>query len=170
MYKAIVAVSPNGLIGSDQSIPWKIKEDLKYFQKQTDGHTIVMGRKTFSSIGRVLPNRKNVVLTRDTISVAMSKIIKKSLLDNIFLENDYKKTKENEIVWVIGGSQIYELYSDLVEELHVTYVISPPVTKVTNPVYFPWHCYNQDNFILDSHTEMKESKHYKYFHSVYRRL
>ena len=61
----IVAVGENGVIGRDNALPWHISEDLRYFKQVTSGKTVIMGRKTFQSIGRPLPNRSNIVVTRD---------------------------------------------------------------------------------------------------------
>ena len=65
MLIAVVAMDPNRLIGRDGSLPWHLPEDLAFFQKTTLGHPVLMGRKTFESIGRPLPRRHNIVLTRD---------------------------------------------------------------------------------------------------------
>ena len=67
MISLIVAMDQNRLIGKENDLPWRLPEDLKYFKRITTSHTIVMGRKTFESIGRPLPNRENVVLTRQKI-------------------------------------------------------------------------------------------------------
>ena len=66
---AIVAVSSNGVIGKDNQIPWYLPEDLKYFKKVTLGHPVIMGRKSFLSIGRPLPKRTNIIITRDPFFV-----------------------------------------------------------------------------------------------------
>ena len=63
---AIVAMTPERIIGRDNSLPWHFPEDLKFFKRTTSGHPVVMGRKTFESIGRPLPNRQNIVITRDS--------------------------------------------------------------------------------------------------------
>ena len=65
MLIAVVAMDPNRLIGRDGSLPWHLPEDLAFFKKTTLGHQVLMGRKTFESIGRPLPKRRNIVLTRD---------------------------------------------------------------------------------------------------------
>lgn len=65
MLIAVVAMDPNRLIGRDGSLPWHLPEDLAFFKKTTLGHPVLMGRKTFESIGRPLPKRRNIVLTRD---------------------------------------------------------------------------------------------------------
>lgn len=65
----IVAVARNGVIGRDGTLPWHVSEDLKHFKKSTEGHAIIMGRKTHDSIGRALPKRRNIVLTRQTAAL-----------------------------------------------------------------------------------------------------
>ena len=62
---AVVAVSENGVIGKDNQLPWRLPADLRYFKQLTTGHTVIMGRKTFESIGKPLPNRRNIVISRN---------------------------------------------------------------------------------------------------------
>ena len=113
MFDIIVAVSKNYVIGNDNKIPWNYKEDMKYFKKITtsgEKNVIVMGYNTWSSIGRVLPNRINIVLTRKANDVLVSKG------DNLYYSNNFNKLiDEMEILYkdynkyIIGGQQIYEL-------------------------------------------------------------
>ena len=113
MFDIIVAVSKNYVIGNDNKIPWNYKEDMKYFKKITtsgEKNVIVIGYNTWSSIGRVLPNRINIVLTRKANDVLVSKG------DNLYYSNNFNKLiDEMEILYkdynkyIIGGQQIYEL-------------------------------------------------------------
>ena len=109
----IVAVGYNNEIGKDNKLLWDIPEDLKHFRETTTGKTVVMGRKTFESIGKPLPNRKNIVLTRN-INPNIKGCYQTS---NI---NDILKLEED--VFIIGGSQIYELFMPYADELIVTHV------------------------------------------------
>ena len=96
----IVAVAENGVIGRDNALPWHIPEDLRYFKQMTSGKTVIMGRKTFQSIGRPLPNRVNIVVTRDPAFGAEGVTIARSLDDAL------SKAGDGEAM-VIGGSSLF---------------------------------------------------------------
>ena len=103
MLSIIVAKSRNNAIGKDNQLLWKISDDLKRFKALTTGHTIIMGRKTFESLGRVLPNRFHIVLTRDENYKIEDENVK--IVNNITeIDSLIKDEKEN---FVIGGAQIY---------------------------------------------------------------
>jgi len=101
MLSLIVAVAENGVIGRDNALPWHISEDLRYFKQITSGKTVIMGRKTFQSIGRPLPNRTNIVVTRDRGLKAEGVIIVHSLEDALAGADDGEAV-------VIGGSSLFE--------------------------------------------------------------
>jgi dihydrofolate reductase len=98
--KAIAAMSLNRVIGDDQDIPWNISEDFKHFKNTTMGDTLVMGRKTYESIGKPLPGRSTVVLSRSGTPIKGVKVVKsiKELL----------KLKTVGTVWIAGGGEIYK--------------------------------------------------------------
>lgn len=98
----IVAVSRNNVIGKDNQLIWKLSADLKRFKSLTTGHSIIMGRKTFDSIGKPLPNRKSVIITRQADFVAEGCIVVNSL------EEALAKTQDEEEVFIIGGGTIYK--------------------------------------------------------------
>ena len=102
MLSIIVAVGKNLEIGKDNKMLWYIPEELEHFKNITKGHTVIMGRKTFDSIGKILPDRKNIVLSRKGLD-------KKGLDIEVFNNFDeiekYKEEKEE--YFIIGGSQIY---------------------------------------------------------------
>lgn len=114
---AIVAHDPNRLIGANNALPWHLPGDLAFFKKTTTGHAIVMGRKTYQSIGRPLPKRQNIVLTRDPQWAApgVTVITDPAALGSLALENEGP-------IYIIGGSQIYEAFLPLLDELLVTCV------------------------------------------------
>ena len=114
----VAAIASNNVIGKENSLPWNIPEDLKRFKQMTSGHTILMGRKTFDSIGRPLPNRQNIVMTRD----------KNFEQEGIKVINDFDEALElikesNEDVFVIGGSKIYELFEPVANSLAITRIL-----------------------------------------------
>ena len=115
---AIVAVANNGVIGKDNEIPWYLPADLKFFKKKTLGHAVIMGRKCYESIGRPLPKRTNIIITRNPFYVADNCIVVHSLNDAIQFA---KETGETE-AFIIGGAQIYAMSRPLWDELYLTTV------------------------------------------------
>ena len=111
----IVAKSNNGIIGKDGDLPWRIPEDLKRFKRLTTGNIVVMGRKTYDSIGRPLPNRKNIVISRNTSLKIEGIEVEQDLIDVL-------KRNQEENVYVIGGGQIYVEALPFSEKLEVTEV------------------------------------------------
>jgi dihydrofolate reductase len=112
----ITAVSENGVIGKDNHLPWSFPEDLKYFRETTRGHVVIMGRKTYESMGQALPNRVNIVISRDknyTLSDALTTL---SLDTAIKLA----KEKEKNEVFIIGGASIYAQALPLADKLYIT--------------------------------------------------
>lgn len=115
----IVAVAENGVIGKDNQLIWKLSEDLKQFKKLTTGHCIIMGRKTFDSIGRPLPNRTNIVISRNKSLKLEGCQIAHSLEEAI----DFAKEQNlGEDIFIIGGEKIYKLSEKLTDRLYLTKV------------------------------------------------
>ena len=118
MLSIIVAKSINNAIGKDNKLLWKIPDDMKRFKKITTGHTVIMGRKTFESIGKVLPNRLNIVLTRDSNYKVDDPNVK--ILGGVSdLEEYINDENEN---FVIGGAQIYSILMSKCQKLYVTQI------------------------------------------------
>lgn len=118
----IVAVAENGVIGKDNGLPWKISSDLKYFREITMGKPIIMGRKTFQSIGRPLPGRINIVITRDTTFAPEGVITAHSLEMALEVGMNLALVKKVDEVMVIGGAQIYDLCLPEADRLYLTRV------------------------------------------------
>ena len=156
--KMIAAVGKNNELGKDNDLIWPIKEDLKFFKNVTTGHTVVMGANTFFSLPKVLPNRTNIVLSQDDITVPEGVILYHDL--NKFLE-DYKN--KDEIVFVIGGGTIYRLFIDKVNEIYLT-EIDEECNDAT--VYFPK--FNKNLYYKEILSENKEND-INYKHVLYRR-
>lgn len=118
----IVAVDKNNCIGRGNEMPWHIPLDFKYFKDTTKGHPIIMGRKTFESIGRPLPGRLNIVLTRDKSSVSDDRVVVTDDIDKAieFAKNhdDFDSSK----IFIIGGAQIYEASLDKTDMFYITKV------------------------------------------------
>lgn len=116
MIKIIAAISKNHQIGKDNKLPWHISEDLQYFKKTTSGKAVLMGRKTFESLGKPLPNRRNIVLTRDTNFKAEG-------IETIHsMEEALELCKSLEDIFIIGGGQIYTAFLPYADELYLTLV------------------------------------------------
>lgn len=119
---AIVAVDINLAIGYNNELLFKSKQDMKHFKDTTTGHTVIMGRKTFESIGRALPNRTNIVLSKDKEFI--KRFNKKSLLvtdsEPRALLKTIKESDPNTTVFIIGGAQIYELFKEFTDEVILT--------------------------------------------------
>jgi len=114
MLSSIVAVAENNVIGKDNSLIWKLPRDMKHFKETTTGHYIIMGRKTFESNGRPLPNRTNVIITRDKDYTAEGCVVVHSLEDAI------KEAKNDSEAFIIGGGVIYELAMPFVDRIYLT--------------------------------------------------
>lgn len=121
MFSIIVAIGNNNEIGKDNKLLWHIPEDLKNFKKITTGKKIIMGRKTFDSIGRPLPNRENIILTRNNDFFKDDKLIT-VYTDIEKLINDYKENDEE--IFVLGGEEIYKQFLNrkVVNRLYISHV------------------------------------------------
>ena len=114
---AIVAMTTDRVIGRNGMLPWHLPDDLAFFKRTTSGHPIVMGRKTFESIGRPLPKRRNIVLTRDpNWSAPGTEVIHSP--DELAKLSDIDGT-----VYLIGGAEIYRAFLPLTDEILVTHVL-----------------------------------------------
>lgn len=124
----IVAVDKNKAIGKDQTIPWKVRGDLKRFKELTMGHPVIMGRKTFESLGSYgpLPGRKNIVLTSKkklkSSPIAAANLHNTSLHQASSLEEAYKLCRGSEVVYIIGGEQVYRDTMERASMLRITHV------------------------------------------------
>jgi dihydrofolate reductase len=113
-FKAIAAMSLNRVIGNGNKIPWHLPEDFKWFKRMTTGNIIVMGRKTFESIGKPLPNRTTIVLSRSGFSYPDVRTI-------VDL-NELHTEKEHRDIFICGGAQIYAQALPLCSDLYLTLV------------------------------------------------
>jgi dihydrofolate reductase len=129
----VVAVSSNGVIGRDGDLPWRLPSDLKRFKALTLGRPVVMGRKTWASIGRPLPGRPNIVISRDPAFVAKGAFVARSL--DAALTEAGRRARELEVdeICVIGGGQIYREVMPRADVLHVTEVAA----HIDGDTFFP---------------------------------
>lgn len=124
-FKAIAAMSLNRVIGRGNQIPWHLPEDFKWFKRMTTGNVIVMGRKTFESIGKPLPNRETIVLSRSGFSHPGVKTI--ASLEELKFGDDPRE------VFICGGAQIYEQALPQCSDLYLTLV----KREVEGDAFFP---------------------------------
>ena len=111
----IVAIGENNAIGKDNQLLWHLPADLRHFKNKTSGHTIIMGRKTFDSVGKPLPNRRNIVVTRQDIKIEGCEVVK-SIDDALALCGD------EEEVFIGGGAEIYKLAMPKTDRIYLTIV------------------------------------------------
>lgn len=116
MLSIIVAKAQNNIIGKDNKLLWHIPEDLKRFKDLTTGHKIIMGRKTFESLGRILPNRKHIVFTQNPDFKVNDENVK--VVHSMLEIQEYIESKEEN--FVIGGAMIYNLLMPYVNKMYVT--------------------------------------------------
>ena len=127
MISLIVAVSTNNVIGADGDLPWRLSDDLKRFKAATMGKPIVMGRKTYESIGRPLPGRQNIVITRQGDFTADGCDVVQSTAEAVEVAEGADE------IMVIGGSQIYAAFLPLAERIYLTRVH----TEADGDLFFP---------------------------------
>ncbi len=111
----IVAIGQNYAIGKNNQLLWHLPTDLKHFKNTTAGHTVIMGRKTFDSVGKPLPKRRNIVITRQNIEIEGCEVVR-SLDDALAL------CKGEEEVFIVGGAEIYKLAMPVTNRIHLTIV------------------------------------------------
>jgi dihydrofolate reductase len=134
MIGLIAAVSHNGIIGVENKIPWNYSEDMKHFRETTKNSTIIMGRKTFESIGKPLPKRRNIVISSKKIEVGGVETF--SSISSVVVEQNPMLPDYRSDVWFIGGASIYEEGMQYADEIHLT--LTPDMITAPNAVRFPW--------------------------------
>ena len=115
----IVAMTSDHIIGRNGTLPWHLPADLAFFKRTTSGHPVVMGRKTYESIGRPLPNRRNIVLTRNPAWSTPHTEVIHSPADLLALPNLPAR------IFIIGGADIYEMFLPMLDDLLVSHIHHP---------------------------------------------
>ncbi len=111
----VVAISENHVIGKDNQLLWYLPNDLKHFKDITTGHTVIMGRKTFDSVGKPLPKRRNIIITRQAITIAGCEVVNS-------VEAALALCAGEEEVFIVGGAEIYKLAMPLTNRIYLTIV------------------------------------------------
>ena len=127
MVAMIAAVSENGVIGVDNKLPWYIPDDLKRFKKLTTGNVVIMGRKTYDSIGKPLPNRMNIVVSRNKNLTIKGCLVVNSMVQAI------QKAGTDKDIFIIGGGEIYNKGFIFAERIYLTKVHQEVVGDTTFP-------------------------------------
>lgn len=165
MLSLIVAVAQNNAIGRNNELLWHISEDLKYFKSVTTGHPVIMGRKTYESIGRPLPGRRNVVLTRGEIESPEIKNPQTTSFEVVHtLDQVYEIAKGEGEFFIMGGGMLYNQSFDKADKLYITHIYAEAENADT---FFPeidpaiWQCVSEELHEAD------EKNPYPYTFAVY---
>ncbi len=160
---AIVAISENNAIGKDNQLPWHLPEDLKFFKRTTMGKPVLMGRKTFDSLGRPLPGRLNIVLSRGNVALPEGVLLYHSLEEGI----DKLKDSDSDEVFIIGGGQIFEEAMDLIDRLYITEVHT---TIEGANAFFPDVDHSHWKLVWEEKHQADEKHQYDYTFKQYERV
>ena len=157
MITIIAAASQNNALGKDNNLLWHLPEDFKRFKQITTGHYIIMGRKTFESFPKPLPNRTHIIITRQSEYIAEGCIVVNSLEDAV------KSAPKNEEVFIIGGAQIYEQSLEFADKIDLTRVHA----KLDADAFFPDFDTSEWDLVF-SEKHFKDDKHiYDYTFETY---
>ena len=157
MNSIIVAAAQNNAIGKKNGLLWNMPEDLKFFKKTTTGHTIIMGRKTFESVGRPLPNRRNIIITKQKdYQVEGAEVVHS--LDEALERSDPKE--EN---FIIGGAEIYSLAMDKVDRIYFTLIYA----EFEADAFFPPILQDLWQLVSESFHNADEKNPYDYNFMIY---
>lgn len=161
MISLIVAMDRNHVIGLNNDLPWHLPADLRYFKEKTTGNTIIMGRKTFESIGRPLPNRRNVVITRSDLDFPDGV----EVIHDLETIEEWNERHPDKNFFIIGGGNIYRQAISFADRLYITWIDE----EFTGDTYFP--DFSLHEWELNEKTKGKkdEKNPYDYFHLVYDR-
>lgn len=142
----IAAVADNNAIGLDNGLPWHLPEDLKHFRSLTMGHHIIMGRKTYESLGRLLPGRTTVIVTRQTDYCVTGALVAGSLEEAVSLCGN------DDEMFVIGGAELYKLALPMADRLYLTEVSGEFPADTFFPEYdkAAWHEVARERLVSES--------------------
>lgn len=157
MIVLIAAVSENNALGKDNDLIWHLPNDFKRFKALTTGHHIIMGRKTFESFKKPLPNRTHVVITRQGNYQPEGCIVVNSI------ENAIKASPENELIYVIGGGEIYKQFLSISDKIEITKVHG----NLEGDTFFP-EINPKEWALINSEFNPKDEKHlFDYTYQTY---
>ena len=149
MITIIAAMDKKGLIGAGDKLPWHLPSDLRFFRDTTLGQTVVMGSKTYASLGRPLPNRKNIVLSRSG-EYTVKDVIAMAASENVF---------------IIGGAEIYKIFIPFADQMIITHIDA----EFNGDVYFPKMLNPLDFVIVDSRKGFDDISNLNFEIKIYKR-
>ncbi len=161
LISAVVACAKNNVIGINNQIPWYLPADLQYFKRITQHHHILMGRNCFESIGKPLPNRTNIIVTRDLFFSATGCLVAHSIEEGIKIA---KRNKESEL-FIIGGGIIYEQTINLCDKLYLTEVN----LEVEGDIFFPEINTKEWQLVSEEKHEKDEKNKMDYTYKIFER-
>jgi dihydrofolate reductase len=153
MISIIAGIGKNRELGAENKLLWNIPEDLQYFREKTKGHPVIMGRKTHESIGRLLPNRPNIIISRDKTYQSAGAIICSSLGEAINRGNELDKNE----IFIIGGANVYAQAIDKADKLYLTIVDA----EFPADTYFPEYSHRFKTIVLEKKSQ-DATYHYKF--------
>jgi len=159
----VVAASENNVIGIGNQLPWHLSDDLKFFKKVTSGKPVVMGRKTFESLGRPLPNRLNIVLSRSGMSLPEGVLLYHSLQEAI----DFLRQQETPEVCIIGGGVVFKEALPLADQVYLTRVHT---TIDNGEAFFPVLSPSEWELVWESAHPADEKHTYAFTFLQYKRI
>ncbi|MGF7040543.1 dihydrofolate reductase [Mucilaginibacter lappiensis] len=148
----IVAIAKNNAIGKDNKLLWYLPNDLKHFKDVTTGHTVIMGRKTYDSVGKPLPKRRNIIITRQAISIEGCEVVNS-------LEAALALCKDEDEVFIVGGAEIYRQAIPLTDRIYLTVIDQ----EFDGDSFFPeldpteWKEKERENFEPDEKNKLRYS-------------
>ena len=167
MLSIIVAVAQNGAIGRNNELLWHISEDLKYFKSTTTGHPVIMGRKTFESIGRPLPGRRNIVLTRGDMEIPPIKNPQTTSMEIVHsLDEVYSLAQGEEEFFIMGGGMLYNATFPKADMLYLTKIYAVAEDADT---FFPQVNEQEWEIVKESEMMHDEENNINYQFLVYKR-
>ena len=119
MISLLAAMGQKQIIGSDNGMPWHLPNDLRFFKEKTTGNAIVMGRKTFDSIGKALPKRENYVVTSESAQRFPEGV---RVIHDLEMVQSWNEQHPDEELFVIGGSRIFEQVIDIADRMYITFI------------------------------------------------
>lgn len=166
---------PGYVIGHENALPWHIRSDLKRFRKITTGHVVIMGRNTYDSIGKPLPNRTNIVVTRSPHLANFSEtdfysetqiIYTNTLEDTLFFADIISICHDNKDIFVIGGQGMYQLFDRFVNKVYLTEVMAEVKGDAFFPMKFPPKIWKT---LEETYVGRSEGDDYPYKFTIYQR-
>ncbi|WP_428241248.1 dihydrofolate reductase [Gynuella sp.] len=159
------AMARNRVIGKDNQLPWRLPNDMKRFRQLTTGKCVIMGRKTYDSLGRPLPDRENIVITRQQQLSLPGVHVVGSLEEAIELAESLSTTRQQDEIMVMGGAEIYARALPVADRLYITHVHADIEGDTCFPEFDmqPWQLQSTEEFCADTDNS------YDYSFAVYSR-